>query len=56
MKISIDLTTDSHNTYVSASLEVSDDGERVDLRISDSDRTVSVTKADLRRLLVALLS
>ncbi len=56
MKISIPITRDSDNSYPTAHLEFHLGSTEVTVALSDSEREVSVSIPDIRRLLSALVS
>lgn len=55
MKISIPITRDSENSYPSADIEIYLADDAATVKITDSEREVTVKKEDLRKLLVAIL-
>jgi hypothetical protein len=56
MKIELNLTIDSYNSYTSGSLiiECNEDGDNVFLRLSGQDREVAVSKTELKKIIEIL--
>lgn len=51
IKALLPISRDSHNTYVHAELEVTVGMDKTTLRVTDSDREITVSTLDLQRVI-----